>query len=244
MRRLTRRSPSLIRPVGALGVLVFAALLLVACGGPKNFTNENDRLRREVLSLESRISSLESGNAELRARLAEAERRGEAPMPESVREALPRAGRLELLEPLRDLSVDGRDTGRVRVRVRPIDGRGRFVQVAGSLTVEVIVLPPLLAGANGAARAEADHAPIPMSEDRLFREPPIGIGARRLAHVTLTPAELREAYRAGLSAPSYWVDIPGVFGTPELLVRVRLEDAVTGVTHTAERLWRVPPIEP
>lgn len=229
----------LLLGVGAGSGLVAAVLLASGCG-PKNFTNENDRLRAEAIAREMRIAELESRVAELRAKVIEADRRSDAPMPESVREALPRVGKVEILEPLRDLSRDGERLGRVRVRVRPIDGRGRFVQMVGSMTVELIAFPAMgLSEGGSASDAPADnmvhasaHAAVHASgsqgfaidpdrrlspeeaseERRLFERPPMGFGASLVGSVTLDASALREAYRQGLGSPAYWVEFDGIFG--------------------------------
>ncbi|TVQ62863.1 MAG: hypothetical protein EA378_03360 [Phycisphaerales bacterium] len=236
---------------GLAGSAVIGAVLLAGgCGGPKNFTNENDRLRSEAIARESRIGELEAANAELRAKVFEADRRSDAPMPESVREALPRVGKLEILEPLQDVSREGERLGRVRVRVRPVDGRGRFVQMVGAMTVELIAFPPMGwredASASAGVRGDGFDPDRRLSreameeERRLFERPPIGFGASRLGEVTLDASALREAYRQGLGSPAYWVDFEGVFGDlseRDFLVRVRFEDAVTGQVHRVERAW-------
>ncbi len=249
--------------LGAGSGLVAAVLLASGCG-PKNFTNENDRLRAQAIARETRIAELESRVAELRAKVIEADRRSDAPMPESVREALPRVGKVEILEPLRDLSRDGERLGRVRVRVRPIDGRGRFVQMVGSMTVELIAFPAMGLGEGGSAsdapvdtlaHAAAQAAASPGlgidpdrrlspeeagEERRLFERPPMGFGASLVGSVTLDASALREAYRQGLGSPAYWVEFDGVFGEldgREFLVRLRFEDAVTGKVHRAQRAW-------
>ena len=62
----------------------------------------------------------------------------------------------------------------------------------------------------------------------------------RLAGAELDPAELREAYRSGLTGAFYIVklEIPADadYDTGSLLIRAELFDGVTGLTHRVERV--------
>lgn len=182
--------------------------------GPKNFENENDRLRREALELERAIEDLTARNRELEALLREQTR--ERPAADSGRDdvlaALPRCATVEIdrLSGLADTDGDGLYDA-ADVYVRPLDGRRRFTQVAGWLAVDLTLLPR--AGASAAGGPEA-------------------VGAARLA-----PLELREQYRYSFMGIHYAVRVPLERPIPPgagtLAISIALEDGVTGVTHAA-----------
>lgn len=208
-------TPGAARPRSVPVVTALAALALGACAGPRNFENENDRLRRELLEARAEIDRLQEAEARLAAAL-EAERTAQARRApsEQALALMPRAERLTIGR----LSgpVPSRDA--VDLYITPLDDRARFVQVAGTLTVRIDLVPP----ASSAAPAEP----------------------RLLASRTLTPAELREAYRSGLTGTHYTVSVPldralaSAEGT--LSASVRLDDLVTGERHEASAQWPVP----
>jgi hypothetical protein len=186
----------------------------------------NNRLRHEVHDLEERVAELEAERAELQLKLMRArgetggtvdggsiERRG-------LPDALPVAQAVEIDRSAhaRDDDGDGR-IDRVYVPIEPRDGRGRFVQTAAWARVSVETIPPAGEG-----------------------EP------RTLGWVELDPQALRDAFRSGLTGAHYtvWVSIEAGAVDVEpttaegerrtLLVRVRLDDQLTGATLRAERL--------
>lgn len=114
----------------------------------------------------------------------------------------------------------------IPVHVRTLDGRGRFLQVVGTLEVD----------AWAVSNAEPGTLPTPPALDRT--EPPQGAVA--LARVTLGPIEVREAYRSGVTGTYYEALV--VATAPEqptrsaMLVRARFTDALSGQVHDASRI--------
>lgn len=114
--------------------LVLAALALSlplqGCGAAGRVSRANDALRLEREALAERVASLEAANAELRAKLAEAEHQ----TPPGLLDAAPRVASitissLSLLEDRPPTAV---------VFIATADGRGRFVQALATLDVRVV----------------------------------------------------------------------------------------------------------
>lgn len=137
--------------------------------------------------LHERIAVLKDEKAELKRRALEAEAArkravdGGAPATDADRALamLPRPVelRFDRFAGPRDADGDG-VLDQVRVNVRPIDGRGRFVQAAGTLDVTVTAI------------TEADGRVV------------------ELGAVRLDPDALRDAYRGGVIDTSYAVEVP------------------------------------
>lgn len=209
----TRRRNGLAARRAALAVPALAALALAACG-PRNYVNTNDELRREVLDLQRQLAAETAAKEEALSKLEEAERVRVGALPPDVLAALPRCADLTL-ENTTGLARTAPGEGppdALDVYARPLDGRRRFIQMVGRLTIEVTLLP-----------TPGPAAPPP----------------RRLAYTELTPIEVREAYRAGLFAAHYVVRVPlpelpdPVGGA--LVVRVQYLDALTGRVFDASR---------
>jgi hypothetical protein len=198
-----------------LPALASAALTLPASsllGGHKNFENENDTLRRRVLELEQQVQLAQAGKSEALAKISELEKARQAPLPPEVLEALPRVAGIEidrLSGPIDKDGTPGPDA--ITVAVSTYDGRRRFVQAVGTLTIEASLLP-----------AQIGSAPIP------------------LGTLTLGPKDLREAYRYDLTGIYYSATLPlaqpnsPLEGT--IVLRAEFDDAVTGEVFRAERL--------
>lgn len=192
------------------------ALALAGCG-PRNYVNENDALRRQVLDLQRQVQAEKAAASEALAKLSEAERVREQSLPKDVLEAIPRCAEITIENNtgLVRSTPDAPAPDAIDVYIRPLDGRRRFVQIVGRLAIEVTLLP-----------TPGPDAPPP----------------RRLAYTELTPTEVREAYRVGLFAAHYTVRLP-LPGLPspidgELVVRVQFFDALTGVVHDASYTLR------
>jgi len=193
-------------------LVALPALALAACAGPRNFDNENDRLRRELLEARAEIDRLTESERRLAEALQAERNAAERRAPsEQALAVMPRAERL----------VIGRLSGpvpagdAVDLYLTPLDDRARFVQVTGTLTVRLDLLPPAEAGSP--------------AEPRL------------LATLTLGPAELREAYRSGLTGTHYSLRVPldrplgGTGGS--ISAAARLDDLVTGDRLEATAVW-------
>lgn len=116
---------------------LLAVFVLSGCrvGGSSTPERENERLRAQVRSLQGEVRTLASERDELLAKLSD---KFTSPNAIAAAKALPLAVSIEL-DSLSGLTPPGSDspaTG-VTVYVVPRDGFGRFVQVVGSLRLEV-----------------------------------------------------------------------------------------------------------
>lgn len=131
-----RAGPSL-----PLAALLAAVLLGTGCSASRT-SRANDRLRAENATLEQDVRRLERREQEL---LGEVRRlSGEVgEVPASVLAATPRVAGLEIgsFSHVTDASGDGALDEFV-VYVEPVDGMGRFIQLAGPLVATATVLPP------------------------------------------------------------------------------------------------------
>lgn len=201
--------------------LALVPLLLAGCGsirigGERSVAEENDRLRAQVYEQGERIKALEGEREELKVKLAAESQAREAALPEGVADAIPAitSVKISMLSGLEPVDASAPATG-VSVTFEPLDGRGRVTQAVGTTAIEAYVMP---------ARVEP------------------GVQPRRVAQATLTPGELRDAYRSNLTGTYYAVTLPleeplvrgGV--TPAVLIRLEFTDALTGQVHRAERL--------
>jgi hypothetical protein len=122
-------------------MLVLLSVLSAGGCGPKNYANENDSLRAQVLDQQREIEALTLRNAELTAELAAA---GAAPdgVSEEVHTNTPRVAKIAVgrWSEARDADGDGVIEMAI-VYVEPSDGRGRFLQIVGDLAVHIALLP-------------------------------------------------------------------------------------------------------
>lgn len=199
----------------ALLCMLSVMLALGACS-QRRFANDADALRERVLDLETQLADLERRNSELQYKLREAQTTVELPegADEDIREHLPTVTEITIgrLSHARDTTGDGRpDT--LMLYIQPEDGMGRFMQIAGEVLVNAVIVPP------------DDDA--------------ITIGRERLG-----PAEVREAYRSGITGTHYTITVP--LTLPERVdeawkqsqqasVRVSYVSGVTGQRYDAER---------
>jgi len=195
--------------------LAAAALLIPAC--KSNLESVNDRLRAENLDLRKQVDVLNATQRELTAKLAQANRARQAALDPAVLEAIPRVAGVDIDSLSGFLPGDvSKPVKSVGVYLIPRDGRQRFVPAVGTLSVEVRHMPALSAGQTG-------H---PEQEFTL--------------HADLTPSQLRDAYRSGITGTHYAVELPLDHPLPvrdgTLLLRVTFADAITGQTYSAERI--------
>lgn len=202
--------------VGAWVVLGAMVPGAIGCrlGGERSLAAENDALREERLTLRGELERLTAERNELLAKLSEEQSARARPLDEEALLALPRCVGVEIdwLSGLVPTDSSLPATGCVAY-VRPVDARGRLVQVAGEMRVEAIVL----------GESPGDE--------------PLARGV-----TTLRPLELRDAYRSGLAGSHYEVGVAfGAAlersgGDSPVLIRVELGDAVTSRVHHAERV--------
>lgn len=192
------------------------ALLLTGCGsatigGAKGFSTANDELRAKVAALEAENAQLKATKAELEGNLAQEERVRRGLISADVLAAIPVCSGITIdsLSGLYPASSESAPT-RCDIYLEPFDGRRRFVQIVGNLRAEVLALHPSAAAAA-----------------------PVVIGT-----LSLSPAQLREAYRSGLTGTHYSLEVPitspqVALHKADLVIRVQFEDALTGKVHEA-----------
>ena len=195
-------------------LLASSFLLLPSCG-PKNFTNDNDRLRRENLELTRQIEALE---VKLNDRLGQIEtlqarlHHDEAPLPAGAERLVPSGIEIDSYSGPVDVDRDRIDDV-VRLYLLPTDQHGRMIPVSGTLTATLVHLPD--AG-----------------------EPTV------LRTLTFDPHQLDDAYRTGFTGPYYRAEFDladlSLPAEPhdELTVRVVLEP-VGGGTLRDQRAYRI-----
>lgn len=197
--------------------------VLVLAGCRTGGESSGDVLRKQNLELQNQVAQLQKDASELRAKLAELAGAGGSGKSPEVAEATPRVASVEidfLSGPTADsISPPQSDRNRtVAVYIKPLDGRGRFIQATGKLTVEVSRLTTLVQNEQAGADAPA----------------------RLLAGRTLEPLQLRDAYRSGFTGTYYVVDVavPAADLQPpgQLLLRARFADAITGASFEASRI--------
>lgn len=128
-------------------VVVVLALSMLIAGGcaKKNYLNENDALRARVLDLQNQIADLERRSAELEVQVRQAtaattSATGE--VSEEVRLAMPHpvALNIDRLSHVRAAKDQGKPD-QLLVYLDAVDGRGRFVQLTGTVQITAFRLP-------------------------------------------------------------------------------------------------------
>lgn len=203
------------RPLSATLLVLLAASFLPGCrfGGVRSVEAENDRLRQEVADHEKKQQALQGEVSELKVKLAEASRAQQG-LPAEALEALPRVASIEISSLCGFEPIDSKEpaTG-VAVWFETKDGRGRFVQAVGRVTIQALILP------TGPGDPQ------------------------QVASITLTPVQLRDSYRSSFTGTHYSVDLKldsplerGPAKTPSLVVRIEFQDAITGEVLKGERV--------
>ncbi len=163
-----------------------------------------DSLRQENAALRERVALLEAEGSELRSKLLQqAQAQGLSP---EVTEATPTVAGIEIDSLSGVLALEPASVVRkIAVYIKPFDGRRRFTQAVGDLTVEV-------------------------------RDAGSG---RLIATRSLSPREVREAYRSQFSGTYYVVEFSvgaNEVGPPRTLeMKIAFVDRTTGRTHEAIR---------
>lgn len=215
--------------------VVAASMGLAGCrvGGDTSLSKQNDELRRERIELRAQVESLRGEVAEWRAKAEEASRARQAALAPEVLAAIPRIasiaiGGLSGLTP----ADPGADAKGVAVYLETLDGRRRFTPAVGTLSVEAVGFDRLIDEPSLAERSrEGDGSDAARTGGTVF-------AVRR----TLTPGDLREAYRSGVMGTAYEVELPLEKPMRDrsvtLVIRAEFADALTGQVHRAERVVR------
>jgi hypothetical protein len=174
--------------VALLGSLCCLPACTIHAGGTQDPALIADQLRTRVAELESQLATQQSELAELRAKLAQASAAQSAELSPEELAAIPTPVGLTI-DARSGLSRDGTE---LEVLVTPVDGRQRFVQVAGTLAVQVFAIAQQVEGTGEVDGGAAQPA-----------EPTAPLWSRQLS-----PSALRDAYRSGFLGTHYLVAIP------------------------------------
>lgn len=188
-------------------LLVLAFLLSGGCQTKQRLSETNDQLRLERESLREIVQRQEGEIAELKAKISELTSENAGAPSEAIVAAMPRVAKVEVA---RSSRIERTEAGPVAVFfVRTLDGRGRFVQGVGELSLRVT--------STGAAGAEPSV----------------------VASETLDPNRVRASYTAGFGGTAYMVRVPiDSMPEGPLVFSATYSDLTTSVTHSAERLVR------
>ena len=191
------------------GVCMSVVLLSLSGCGPKNFVNENDRLREENLKLKHQIDEL-NGQVELRLGEIEGLREksaGERAIKDADPPVLAKLA-FDRYSGALDSDGDGKDD-LVRMYLTPLDHQGRLLPVAGRLKLQAVAIQD-----NAPPALLAERTYEPREFDKAYRANITGY------HYTLEmelPASLDPAITS-------------------VTVRATLTEAVTGQVVVAEQI--------
>ncbi|MDX2118214.1 MAG: hypothetical protein SFY96_08550 [Planctomycetota bacterium] len=182
-------------------------------GGSRGVGVENNRLRDELAAANKKIESLSAERDELTTKLSQ--QRGD--VPPDVLAATPALASIGIGSLSGLVPADPATAKRVDVYIAPIDGRQRFVQIVGTMQIDAVL---------EAADTDASNS----------------VATVPLASATLTPTQVRDAYRSGFTGTHYTVELPLNTPTPaalarrqgSLVLRARFVDAWSGRTFTCE----------
>jgi hypothetical protein len=198
-------------------------------GGTEDPARVADRLRTRVLELESQVQSQQHQLTELRAQLSLAAQSATTQASLSPEE-------LAAIPTPIALSIDARsglsrDGTALDVLLLPVDGRGRFVQVAGTLTIALYAVASSSPEANSpeSESGTSDESNPSTLEPLWSRE--------------LSPSQLRDAYRSGFLGTYYLVAVPlsdalrDAYASKGLDARVMIDIAASETKLTTARTF-------
>lgn len=198
-----------MQPFARLSIACLLLGLASCSAPPRNFVNDNDRLREENLLLRRQVDTLEKNVAERLAEISAMEQRlaSEAGTIEGARIPALTSLRFGRYTSAIDTDADGRDDT-VRVYLLTLDQESRFLPVAGRAVLTLTAITP-------------------------------DAGATVIATRTFEPADLDRAYRSGFTGTHYTLDLPLPDDLPADLTQLTLKafvtDAATGVTLEHEK---------
>lgn len=206
-RIVCQRRPA--RQTGRVMLLLAFTGLLTSCG-PHNYLNENDKLRAQNLDLQQHVSQLKqqldlarSENTALRQKL----RPHPTTMPSAV---VPQLAKIQIGSYSGSLPDHRRD---LRIYLRTLDGKGRFLPVAGRATLKAVFIPD-----KGEPQQIAEKTYPPPAFDATYRSTLMG------TH-----------YSLDLRLPKHLPNHPD-----HILVKVFFTQAGTGIKLTAQQSFPVP----
>lgn len=122
-------------------LIVLPLVAASGCGRAQRISAANDALRERILELEEQINQLVGRNAELQAEISRLSVAPETIPPEII-QATPHVTKITLgrLSHAADTNGDGL-ADLLRLYLHPEDGRGRFIQIVGSITAQAAILP-------------------------------------------------------------------------------------------------------
>lgn len=217
------------RPAHAILISLSAALLGGCTTGGKGFANENDKLRAQVLDLETEVRTLKGRNDELMAHLKQASSTPSA-VPADVAANTPHVTSISIsrLSQALDSNGDGRIDS-ILIYMEPRDGLGRFLQIVGSVSMHAAILP-----ADGSAITIGRKTIGPGEVRDGYRS--AFTGQYYSLTLPIDPPKSVPA-PASLSAESSNVPAPAAAPTSlQCTVRVEFTDGYTGQKFSAERV--------
>lgn len=125
-------------PLPFVAVLTLWVALVACHAGPRNYENENDRLRAQVLDLTDQVRTLNAQVDSLNTALAAAEQRQGVSLPEGLH--VPRATDLDVSSTSCIILEQGKPTARLYLRT--LDARRRFVQTIAEVRLTITATRP------------------------------------------------------------------------------------------------------
>jgi len=192
-----------------IGFALLSAIGLGCQAGPRNFVNDNDQLRRQVLQLNQKNDQLgQTVDTQLAQIDTLSQRLGDKPAIAGMTGVdLPHVSSVRFDRFSTLIDTDG-DTvpDTVRLYIQTLDQRDRFLPAVGQARFQVLVITP----------------PAP---------------PQVLANQVVEPSEFDSAYRTGPTGTHFTITIPLASELPqsinEITVKMRFTDAATGaiITH-------------
>lgn len=152
-------------------VVLVAALPACRIGGPRNFNNDNDKLRAERLELQRRIETLEQDLESRLGEIATLRAQLDADRPSDFQGVnTPTLSQIKFGRYSGAIDSDGDGTDdMVRLYIEPRDQRNRLLPVAGKATVQLVDIP-----ADGPAKTIAQKRYDPKELESTWRSTFLG----------------------------------------------------------------------